>query len=299
MTQDKASTASSSSQTETSPFIPVNGSDTVQRNAGSSKPPVIPRAKLFALSRFKSTMGSNFRSSSSDKASFPPSSWDLSNFNAPNAGSGASEWSNDVEKYKKELERWKRDMKAPVSTAEVQKESAAIGGQGSTSALAKGKMKDSASSVDDVGEEGSPNEPSVPEPQTLAMKIKSLIDEKFSFGATTPTRRSSQSAPTTPNPDSSAPSSSVFSEIDGKLAQYLSSDAIMNGAVGKGFERGRESIWTMLDKLGYGGKDKGKGKAPEQVPEPEEEGIMICTPLQPEGNLDLEIAESDIVSEYR
>ncbi|KAF5345205.1 hypothetical protein D9758_009652 [Tetrapyrgos nigripes] len=305
----KSSTASTSSQTETSSTKTSNGSENIQQDAGPSTSPTpvpIPKAKLFALSRFKSTMSSNFRSRSSDKTSFPRSSWDLANFKAPDAGSGASEWSHDVEEYKRELEKWKKDMKAPVSTAEVQTELAgsasastsAVDGQGSSSTIAKGKRKASTSGDDNAGEALADD---APEPQTLAMKIKSLIDEKFLFGPSTPTRRSSQSqsAPPSPNPSSSAPSNgSVFSDIDGKLAQYLSSDAIMNGAVGKGIERGRESVWAMLDKMGYGGKNK--GKATDQEAEPEEGGIMICTPLQPEGNMDLpEIAESDIVSEYR
>ncbi|KAK7465306.1 hypothetical protein VKT23_005285 [Stygiomarasmius scandens] len=297
MTQINPSSTNSSSQTETvTPSPTSNGSDEAVQDASSSRPS-IPRVKLFALSRFKS-LSSNFnRARSPNEGAFPPSSWDISNFESPSAGSGPSEWSHDVEKYKTELEKWKKDMKAPVSTAEVQKESAgsAINDQASSSGRDKGKTKASTSEGGSGPEEERVPE-DAPEPQTLAVKIKTLIDEKFNFSAVTPSRKNSQSAPTSPGPSSSG-GSSVFSDIDVKLAQFLSTEAIMNGSVGKGIEKGRESVWAMLDKLRNGGKDKGKGKATEQEPEPEPEGIMLCTPLQPERELDLEIAHSDIVLE--
>ncbi|THV06519.1 hypothetical protein K435DRAFT_773211 [Dendrothele bispora CBS 962.96] len=295
MTQIKPSVENLSQAEKETPPSATTGSDNTEQNANSSKA-TIPKTKLFALSRFKS-MSNNFHARSQSKGFFPPSSWDLSNSESPGGSSGASERSNDTEKYKKELEQWKKDMKAPVSTAEVQTESAGnfINGQASSSGQDKGKMKASAS---EGGSEGETVLEDAPEPQTLAMKIKTLIDEKFTFGATSPSRKNSQSAPTTPGPNSSGSSNSVFSDIDAKFAQLLSSEAIMNGSVGKGIEKGRESVWAMLDKLGYRGKDKGKGKAREQELESEEDGIMICTPLQLDGGQDLpEIAESDIVIE--
>ncbi|KAE9409265.1 hypothetical protein BT96DRAFT_801544, partial [Gymnopus androsaceus JB14] len=122
----------------------------------------------------------------------------------------------------------------------------------------------------------------------------------------TGTRSTNPSAPGTPHAGSTS-SSSIFGGLDATLARLLSSEAIMNGEVGKGLEKGRESVWTMLDKLGAmagaSGNgvtvDKGKGKATDQNqtdehPGHEEEGIMMYTPLQPTKDLEPEIADSEL-----
>ncbi|KAL0576878.1 hypothetical protein V5O48_005113 [Marasmius crinis-equi] len=273
--------------------------------------PTIPKAKLSAITRFKALTSSGFRSSSETAPSFPPTSWSLSQ--SPESGSGASSWAGDVEKWRLELERWKEQMKtglykstppttpgeSSTSQPEVADDASAPGSKG----------KDSADPPEDGG-------PDASEPSTLAMRIKAMIDESLNFSSApkTPASTGSHSDPGTPGPSTSStsqstPSGSVTPKsettattggnsngsmfnfgVDSKLAKLLSSESIMNG----GAEKGRESVWAILDRMGYRKKDE-KGKEKDDKPNPneiEEDGIMFYSPLQPTTELSPEIAES-------
>ncbi|KIK70468.1 hypothetical protein GYMLUDRAFT_32491 [Collybiopsis luxurians FD-317 M1] len=281
----------------------------------SSNNPTLPKAKISAFARFKTFTTSGFKSS--PEPSFPPTNWDLSE--SPQSGSGASDWDRKAEQYKAGLDKWREEVKAINLKEKQNAEAGAVeGGNGSAETQPD-------SSID--------QDP--PDSRTLAMKIKTLIDEKFTFG--TGTGKSSQSAPSTPGASASSPnanasgpvtpaenansSGSIFGGLDATLAKFLSSETIMNGEVGKGLEKGRESVWAMLDKLGAiagatdpspskapgtsSAADKGKGRATEQdqssVPpavdredDREDDGIMMYTPLQPTKDLEPEIAESEL-----
>ncbi|KAL0066612.1 hypothetical protein AAF712_006416 [Marasmius tenuissimus] len=296
-----------------SPAAPVTTFENANGTTENKPTPSLPKAKLSALHRFKALTGSAFGSSSSSDASpnFPPSSWSLSQ--SPDTGSGASTWSDDVEKWRQELERWKTGLNksstptTPEATTsnhpDVMEEEATSG--------SKGKNK-----ADDAGDSDGKD---AAEPSTLAMRIKAIIDENLPFTSTpkTPAKAESHSEPSTPGPSSSASQSntpmgsltpktetnattpgtsngSMFNfAVDSKLAKLLSSETIMNG----GAEKGKESVWAILDRLGYGQKDaKGKEKDPGPHSEIEEDGIMFYSPLQPTTELSPEIAES-IISE--
>ncbi|KAJ3855054.1 hypothetical protein EV368DRAFT_35452 [Lentinula lateritia] len=255
-------------------------------DSSSKSNSTLPKAKLSAFARFKTFTTSGLKSTPDPP--FPPATWELER----------------VEK-KNNLD----SVQAPHE------------GSGSTE-------------VDGSGDQDVQGVQDAPDTRTLAIKIKALIDEKFTFagGKTTqsapPTpgpvtdpstitipiepRNANPSVPTTP-PAGGTPSTtsgSMFGSLDATLARFLSSESIMNGEVGKGLEKGRESVWAMLDKLGAiagardpvvsnSSVDKGKGRATEpseplMAVEGEEESIMICTPLQPTKDLEPEIAESEI-----
>ncbi|KAJ3830263.1 hypothetical protein EV361DRAFT_786788 [Lentinula raphanica] len=229
-----------------------------QSNTASNA--TFPKAKLSAFARFKTLSG--FKST--PEPPFPPTSWELSG--SPSDGSDIAQPSGEM--------------------------------------VTDGPVADQDS----------------PDTRTLAMKIKALIDEKFTFAG-----KKSQSAPATPGPATTTPaesspptpvqscnahpsvpatppagetsnpiSSSVFGGLDATLAKFLSSEAIMNGEVGKGFDKGRESVWAMLDKLGAMADVQPPGDtSTSEVQGIEEDGIMMCTPLQPTQELP-EIAESEL-----
>ncbi|KAJ3845570.1 hypothetical protein F5878DRAFT_599122 [Lentinula raphanica] len=286
-----------------------------QSNTASNA--TFPKAKLSAFARFKTLSG--FKST--PEPPFPPTSWELSG--SPSDGSGASDWDQIADYYKAGLENWREGVKAINFKQENVKNMS---------------DRDIAQPSGEMVTDGPVADQDSPDTRTLAMKIKALIDEKFTFAG-----KKSQSAPATPGPATTTPaesspptpvqscnahpsvpatppagetsnpiSSSVFGGLDATLAKFLSSEAIMNGEVGKGFDKGRESVWAMLDKLGAmagasdpnkAKTDKGKGRA-EDVQPPgdtstsevqgiEEDGIMMCTPLQPTQELP-EIAESEL-----
>ncbi|KAK7036438.1 hypothetical protein VNI00_011635 [Paramarasmius palmivorus] len=304
------------------PAEPVTTLETANGTTESaSSPPSLPRAKISAIARFKTFTSSGFKSS--NNVQFPPASWSLSK--SPDAGVGSSSWSNDMDKWKAELERWKEQMTSgfpalkrsqsevvPRREETVEPEAGPSGQpmeQDRVQDKGKGKQANAEEDVVESPEQTAAPESDSKDAQTLAMKIKALIDENFNLTSSskTPARQGSQSAPATPGPSTSsegvgtssgavtpkaenAGNGSMFNfAIDSKLAKLLSSEATMNGGLGKG----RESVWAMLDKMGYGGKGKGKEKDDGMV---EEDGIMMYTPLQPTNELEPEIAES--VVEY-
>lgn len=262
----------------------------------STNNPTLPKAKLSAFARFKSFSGLK----SAPEPPFPPSTWDLSG--SPQSGTGASDWDQKSEQYKAGLERWRAEVKALTAKEEAEKN--------------KNDAAEDADQAQDAPETDT---------RTLAVKIKALIDEKFTFAgkshqsapstpgpntsSTTPTgtRSANPSGPATPSAGTANSSTSIFGGLDATLAQLLSSESIMNGEVGKGLEKGRESVWAMLDKLGAiagasGNSttvNKGKERATDQNqtsehPIHEEEGIMMYTPLQPTKDLEPEVADSEL-----
>ncbi|KAJ3815619.1 hypothetical protein F5876DRAFT_61382 [Lentinula aff. lateritia] len=292
-------------------------------DSSSKSNSTLPKAKLSAFARFKTFTTSGLKSTQDPP--FPPATWELSG--SPLGGSGSSDWNQKAEQYKAVLEKWKEEVKAITQRERVEKknnlDSVQAPHEGSGSTEVDGSREQDVQGVQDA-----------PDTRTLAVKIKALIDEKFTFagGKTTqsapPTpgpvtdsstttipiepRNANPSVPTTP-PAGGTPSTtsgSMFGSLDATLARFLSSESIMNGEVGKGLEKGRESVWAMLDKLGAiagardpvvnkSSVDKGKGRATEpseplMAVEGEEESIMICTPLQPTKDLEPEIAESEI-----
>ncbi|KAF9072832.1 hypothetical protein BDP27DRAFT_1320093 [Rhodocollybia butyracea] len=258
-------------------------------DSSASSSPTIPKAKVSAFTRFKTFTTSGFKST--PEPPFPPSTWELSD--SPQSGSGASDWDQKSEKYRAGLDKWR------------EKEAAK-------------KEKEKSPAPEEQGAEADGNgDQDAPDSRTLAMRIKSLIDEQFTFGAgkssstsgpddpPTESRIPPATPPATPPANASASSSSMFGGLDATLAKLLSTESIMNGEVGKGLEKGRESVWAMLDKLGAmagaadpnanRAADKGKGKATDPpIDEGEGEGIMMYTPLQPTKDLEPEIAESEL-----
>ncbi|KAJ4485608.1 hypothetical protein J3R30DRAFT_3440809 [Lentinula aciculospora] len=308
------------SEPDTAPDKPNDNAE--QSNSSPDLSPksnlTLPKAKLSAFARFKTLTSSGFKST--PESPFPPTAWELSG--SPRSGSGASDWDQKADQYKVGLEKWREEVKV-LTYGEAAK-----------------KKKDNEDpaltpqeAVTETDENGGQDMQDAPDTRNLAMKIKALIDEKFTFAG----GKRSQSAPSTPGPANpsttpaesrsmnpsvpptppaaetpSATSGSMFGGLDATLARLLSSESIMNGEVGRGLEKGRESVWAMLDKLGAMAgatdpvvnkpSDKGKGRATDQVQPSgpsiiqgeEEEGIMMCTPLQPTKDLEPEIAESEL-----
>jgi len=90
----------------------------------------------------------------------------------------------------------------------------------------------------------------------------------------------------------SVPAHSSTANVDQKLANLLSSEAVMNG------ETKGNSVWSILERLGPKRSQivekEGEGKeAPEAG-----EGIMVYAPLQPARESEVELADSDMVLEY-
>ncbi|KAG7099850.1 hypothetical protein E1B28_001657 [Marasmius oreades] len=265
----------------------------------------LPHAKLSAIHRFKSLTTSGFGSSDASPG-FPPASWSLSQ--SPDSGSGASNWSSEVEKWKLDLERWKEQMKNGLSgftipTAKQPSVANDIEEEASTTD-SKGKGKANVPpSPDGSGDVGTKD---APEPSTLAMRIKALIDENFTFASTSKSSSTgSHSEPSTPGPSNSTTSEvkgtltpkpegsadsnrSMFGIADSKLARLLSSESMMNG----GIENGKESVWAILDRMRYRKNSKGKERDDDPPDGVQEDGIMFYTPLQPTTELSPEIAES-------
>ncbi|KAJ3989042.1 hypothetical protein F5890DRAFT_1488545 [Lentinula detonsa] len=283
-----------SSKTESDPNVVEESKTSTPSSSQSTGNSTLPKAKLSAFARFKTLTTGGYKST--PEPQFPPTNWELSGLSSN--GSGASDWDQKADQYK-EPKHHKRalDLQKLVA-AEIR-------------IICRMHTR------------------------TLAMKIKALIDEKFTF-----TGGKSQSAPATLSPATSsdaithvesssinpsvsttppaaetpnATSGSMFGSVDATLARFLSSESIMNGEVGKGLEKGRESVWAMLDKLGAmagatdpvakTSTDKGKGRVTDirtsdnelSIAEglDSEEGIMMCTPLQPTQDLP-EIAESEL-----
>ncbi|KAJ7922884.1 hypothetical protein B0H13DRAFT_100156 [Mycena leptocephala] len=81
--------------------------------------------------------------------------------------------------------------------------------------------------------------------------------------------------------------------------KMLSSEGVMNGSI----SLGRESVWSMLDRLkhrhtitGAGSKRKKEDEGKDD--DREDNGVMMYAPLQPTADSQLELADSEMVLEY-
>ncbi|KAG1752946.1 hypothetical protein EDB19DRAFT_1670724 [Suillus lakei] len=143
---------------------------------------------------------------------------------------------------------------------------------------------------------------SAPEPDTLARKIQSMIASLPSMPSGLPT--SFPQFHTTPSgtpaidPDDNSPNSPPgFS--DSKLMAFLTSLTIMNGSI----DRGRESVWSVLDRL-RSPLTKRDGTAEPSAEElhtgaeyeDDNGSVMMYGPLEPTEDSEIEIARSEIVS---
>jgi hypothetical protein len=153
----------------------------------------------------------------------------------------------------------------------------------------------------DDGEVGVESDP--PGPDTLARRIQAMMASLPSM----PSGRLPTSFPqfhTTPSGtqvidsnDNPPISSSGFS--DSKLMTFLTSFTVMNGSI----ERGRESVWSVLDRL-RSPLTKRDGTAQPNAEEPhtgaeyedDNGSVMMYGPLEPTEDSEIEIARSEIVS---
>ncbi|KAG1816094.1 uncharacterized protein BJ212DRAFT_1356368 [Suillus subaureus] len=150
----------------------------------------------------------------------------------------------------------------------------------------------------DAGEVGVESEP--PEADTLARKIQAMIASLPSMPSGLPT--SFPPFHTTPSgtpviDSNDNPPSPGFS--DSKLMTFLTSFTVMNGSV----DRGRESVWSVLDRL-RSPLAKSDSTAEPNVEEPrtgaeyedDNGSVMMYGPLEPTEDSEIEIARSEIVS---
>ncbi|KAG1777722.1 hypothetical protein EV702DRAFT_1100322 [Suillus placidus] len=151
------------------------------------------------------------------------------------------------------------------------------------------------------GEVGVENEP--PEPDTLARKIQAMIASLPSIpSAGLPTsfpqfHTTPSETPVIDSNDNTPISSPGFS--DSKLMTFLTSFTVMNGSI----DRGRESVWSVLDRL-RSPLTKRDGAAEPSAEEPrtgaeyedDNGSVMMYGPLEPTEDSEIEIARSEIVS---
>jgi hypothetical protein len=131
----------------------------------------------------------------------------------------------------------------------------------------------------------------VPEPHLFAQRIGTLID---SLPLPAPTKDSDIGAV-----DAKGPPLPLSVTADSKLMKMLSSEGVMNGSI----SLGRESVWSMLDRLkhrhtitGAGSKRKKEDEGKDD--DREDNGVMMYAPLQPTADSQLELADSEMVLEY-
>jgi hypothetical protein len=152
----------------------------------------------------------------------------------------------------------------------------------------------------DGGEVGVGSEP--PEPDTLARKIQAMIASLPSMPSGLPTSFPPfHTTPSgTPAMDSSdSPPVSSPGLPDSKLMAFLTSFTVMNGSI----DRGRESVWSVLDRL-RSPLTKRDGTAEPNAEEPrtgaeyedDNGSVMMYGPLEPTEDSEIEIARSEIVS---
>lgn len=153
---------------------------------------------------------------------------------------------------------------------------------------------------DGGGEVGVESEP--PEPDTLARKIQAMIASLPSMPSGLPTSfpqfyTTPSGTPVIDSNDNPPISSPGFS--DSKLMAFLTSFTVMNGSI----DRGRESVWSVLDRLRSpitmrndtaGPNAEGPRTGAEY--EDDNGSVMMYGPLEPTEDSEIEIARSEIVS---
>ncbi|KAG1870170.1 hypothetical protein DFJ58DRAFT_764954 [Suillus subalutaceus] len=152
----------------------------------------------------------------------------------------------------------------------------------------------------DGGEVGVESEP--PEPDTLARKIQAMIASLPSMPSGLPTsfppfHTTPSGTPVIDSNDNPSISSPGFP--DSKLTTFLTSFTVMNGSV----DRGRESVWSVLDRLRSpltkrDGTTEPNAEEPRTGAEYEDDNgsVMMYGPLEPTEDSEIEIARSEIVS---
>ncbi|KAG2074634.1 hypothetical protein BDR04DRAFT_1092829 [Suillus decipiens] len=149
----------------------------------------------------------------------------------------------------------------------------------------------------DTGEVGVESEP--PEPDTLARKIQAMIASLPSLPAALPTSFHTTSSETPVIDSNNNPPISSPGFPDSKLTTFLTSFTVMNGSI----DRGRESVWSVLDRL-RSPLTKRDGTAEPNAEElrtgaeyeDDNGSVMMYGPLEPTEDSEIEIARSEIVS---
>lgn len=151
----------------------------------------------------------------------------------------------------------------------------------------------------DSGEERLESEP--PEPYTLARRIQTMIVSLPSLpsGLSTTLQPTLTGPPAIDTDDDAPPTTPPeYSIPDSKLKTFLTSFTIMNGSV----DRGRESVWSVLDRLRSPLSKKDVVSEPNEASRPGAEyeddngSVMMYGPLEPTEDSEIEIARSEIVS---
>ncbi|OAX42540.1 hypothetical protein K503DRAFT_779873 [Rhizopogon vinicolor AM-OR11-026] len=157
------------------------------------------------------------------------------------------------------------------------------------------------SAADDVMRlEGEP-----PEPDTLARRIQAMIVSLPSIPmpsgppALFPQLHTAPTGAQATDTDNHPPAPALDPSIsDSKLKAFLTSFTIMNGSV----ERGRESVWSVLDRLrsplskGDVISEQSEASRPGAEYEDDNGSVMMYGPLEPTEDSEIEIARSEIVS---
>lgn len=152
----------------------------------------------------------------------------------------------------------------------------------------------------DDGEVGVESDP--PEPDTLARRIQAMMASLPSMPSGLPT--SFPHFHTTPSgtqviDSNDNPPISTSGLSDSKLMAFLTSFTVMNGSI----DRGRESVWSVLDRL-RSPLSKRDGTAQPNAEElhtgaeyeDDNGSVMMYGPLEPTEDSEIEIARSEIVS---
>ncbi|CCL98097.1 uncharacterized protein FIBRA_00091 [Fibroporia radiculosa] len=144
---------------------------------------------------------------------------------------------------------------------------------------------------------------SPPEPAYLARRIQSLMSIMTPDTALSPELSLPGSA--TPVPEAASGKKLIPAFVtDSKLVSFLSSPSVMNGSA----SRGRQSVWTLLDRLRAPipqgerddeAQDGAPGSNMSVAPEPlddDNSSIMLYGPLEPDDSSVVEVALSEVIS---
>ncbi|KAG0704503.1 hypothetical protein DFH29DRAFT_911595 [Suillus ampliporus] len=165
----------------------------------------------------------------------------------------------------------------------------------------------SSSAIDNALQVDAAAESEPPEPDTLARKIQAMIASLPSMpsGLSTfsPQFHTAPSGAPAIDPNDHPPTPPPgFSIADTKLITFLTSFSVMNGSI----DRGRESVWSVLDRLrsplskkdgiAEPNADAEEELRPGAEYEDDNGSVMMYGPLEPTEDSEIEIARSEIVS---
>lgn len=248
----------------------ANGTETVTWNTNV---PQIPNQKLSAFERFVQIWKKKGKQSV-----FPPAAW-FDGQHEPGAAEAAA-------------------VPLPLTpTAEVVEEPT-----GEVEILQENKQ------VGDIEEDEKTAENQVerpPSPMTFARKIQDMISSlplpaysSYPFSSTTKPSSAPSAQPTDDNGADPAQMPLPPAPItDSKLISFLSSASIMNGSISKG----RQSVWSVLDRLRSAASRNSAGEHSEQRTQEgevddDDSSIMMYAPLEHDADSEVEIARSEICS---